>query len=325
MRVAVVGVGSAATHAHLPTLEGLARAGRVVLVGVCDRREAHREPVLAAHPEAAGFAENDAMLDATRPDLLVIATPPSAHLDETAAAAARGVHVLCEKPLGLATEDVTALASIARDHPALTLATVHQYRYATAWRWMARAATGAVAAGEPFTIDVRVDRPGTDPLSAGGWRSDREHEGGILGDHAVHYLALLRLVDPGCVVVACERSGPGGREEARVQVRIGAAGVAVIAVSYAGAARTNLVRLDRPAQCLEMAWTDGRLTIVRNGRPAPSRSVASLSDRAAVNALYAPMYDAVVRGLDDDAWRAAATAETLGTARLLADAIRLAG
>jgi predicted dehydrogenase len=325
LRVAVVGIGSAATRAHLPALSAAEAAGDVRVVGVCDPDPGKLRVAVSLHPDAQGYADNDEMLAATTPHLLVIATPPSAHLEEMAAALDRGVHVLCEKPLGLSVADVATLRDLAARHPDLTLATVHQYRYAAPWRWIARAAAGAVALGEPFSIDVRVERPGTDPLSASGWRADPEHEGGILGDHAVHYLALLRLLDPHCAVVACHREGPGGREVASVRVRVGAAGVGHIGTSYAGARRINVVHLDRPAQCLELDWTDAALRLSHDGRPSPARAVPSLSDRAVVNALYSPMYEELISHIHDSDWRALATAQTIGAAELLATAIGMAG
>ncbi len=319
-----MGIGSAATRAHLPALDAASAADRITVVGVCDPDADRRNAVIAAHSGARGFAENDAMLEATRPDLLVIATPPSVHLGEMAAAVARGVHVLCEKPLGLSEADVATLQSLVSGHRDLALATVHQYGHAIAWQWLARAAAGAVRAGEPFTVDVTVERPGTDPLSAGGWRADPEHEGGILGDHAVHYLALLRLLDPACAVLSCRREGPGGRETATVEVRAGQAGRARVGVSYAGSRRRNVVRLERPQQCLEMTWTDGTLSIVHDGRESREHVVGSLSDRTFVNALYAPMYEQVIAGLTDRSWRADACAQTVGVAELLATALRMA-
>ncbi len=324
LRLALVGIGSAATRAHLPALRAAEVAGHVQVVGVCDPDRGRRDAVTAGHPDATGFAENDEMLDATSPHLLVIATPPSAHLGEIAAAVERGVHVLCEKPLGLSDRDVAVLRRLAAQHPELALATVHQYRYAAPWRWIARAAAGAVDGDEPFLLRVAVERPGTDPLSAGGWRTDPEHEGGILGDHAVHYLALFQLLDEGCTVVACQRAGPGGREVASVDVRIGAAGVARVDVSYAGSHRTNDIRLERPSQCLDIEWTDAALTVVHDGVASRPRAVASLSDRAVVNALYQPMYAEVISNLHDASWRAQATSHTLGAAALLAAAIELA-
>jgi predicted dehydrogenase len=324
LRIALVGIGSAANRAHLPALRDAEAEGIVELVGVCDPDRARCDAVLAGHPRAAGFAENDEMLDATTPDVLVIATPPSAHLDEMTAAAARDVHVLCEKPLGLSDDDVSSLRALAAAHPHLALATVHQYRFATPWRWIARATAGALRSGEPFELRIEVERPGTDPLATGGWRADPEHEGGILGDHAVHYLALAELLDPGCEVVACHREGPGGREVATLEVRLGDAGVLGVAASYAGTRRRNLVRLTRPAHCLEVAWCDASVAVIHNGRPAVPRPAPSLSDRDVVNALYSPMFEELIEGVHQQPWRVQATAHTIGAAALLAAAIRLA-
>jgi len=324
LRIAVVGVGSAATRAHLPALRAAEAAGEVRVVGACDPDPARRDRMAAAHPGALGFADNDEMLEVTTPDLLVIATPPSAHLGEMAAALERGVHVLCEKPLGLSAADVGALRALAARHPELALATVHQYRYAHPWQWIARAAGGAVRNGEPFSMEVIVERPGTDPLSAGGWRADPEREGGILGDHAVHYLALLHMLDPQCQVVACHREGPGGREVAAVDVRVGSAGVAHIHTSYAGTRRSNLVHLSRPAQCLDLDWEDAVVRMAHDGRPSSTRAVPSLSDRRVVNALYSPMYEELIANLDDPRWRGLATARTIGAAELLGCAISMA-
>jgi predicted dehydrogenase len=324
LRVGLVGIGSAASRAHLPALNALESSGIIELVGVCDPAAQRRDAVIAAHPGARGFAENDEMLDSLRPDLLVIATPPSVHLGEIASAVARGLHVLCEKPLGLSEADVAALRELADSHRGQTLATVHQYRYAQPWAWMARAVAGAVRDGEQFSLSVAVERPGTDPLSAGGWRTDPEHEGGILGDHAVHYLALLHELDPTCEVVGCRREGPGGREVASVDVRVAAAGTAHIDVSYAGSRRTNLIRLHRPEQCLEVTWEDGAFVLARNGRIGPPRATASLSDRTLVNALYSPMYGELVSSLGDPSWRSQATAGTVAVAALLASALRVA-
>jgi predicted dehydrogenase len=324
VRIALVGIGSAATRAHLPALDRLTVTGAVQLVGVCDRKAERREAVLAGHPGALGFAENEAMLDAVKPDLLVIATPPSAHLDEIAAAVDRGVHVLCEKPLGLNDADLETLRALAGAHGDLALATVQQYRYAEPWRWVARALRGAVAEGEQFSVAVAVERPGTDPLSAGDWRAEPEKEGGILGDHGAHYLSLLHGVDPAARVVACTRHGRGSAEVATVELAIGAGGRARIDLSYAGERRRNLVRLERPAQCLELTWDGDRVTFTHNGGAGEGRTVASLSDRAVVNGLYAPMYHDVLGGIGSPPWRARSVTETLGVAGMLAGALRIA-
>lgn len=319
-----MGVGSAATRAHLPALQALESSGRAEVVGVCDRRADRREAVLQDHPRARGFAENDQMLDEVLPDLLVIATPPSVHLGEMAAAVDRGLHVLCEKPLGLNDDDLGTLRELAASHGDLTLATVQQYRFARPWRWLARAVAGALRENEPFELAITVGRPGTDPLSAGSWRSDPEHEGGIIGDHGAHYLGLLHSLGADVMVTACDRHGSGASEVAGLEATIGAAGHARIELSYSAERRRNVVRLERPSQCLTLSWDGDRATFVHNEDTRDHHPVESLTDRALVNRLYAPMYDELLDGVHVPAWRAAATAQTVGIAALVAASMRLA-
>jgi predicted dehydrogenase len=92
LRVALVGAGYFARfHA-----EAWRRMNGAELVAVCDL------DLAAAADAAAGiepFTDVAVMLDAMRPDLLDIATPPATHLAIVEAAAARGVPMVCQKPL----------------------------------------------------------------------------------------------------------------------------------------------------------------------------------------------------------------------------------
>lgn len=309
LTVGLCGLGSAARRAHLPALH----QGPATVVAVCDP-DPRRFGLV---PEAQGFGDVKALLDAVHPDLLVIASPPSAHLGAIAAAAARDVDVLCEKPLGLNRDDVAELQAIHRRHPRTLLATVHQYRHSSGWQAVAR------MVGEhrhrPFRIRIEVERPGTDPLSAGGWRAAGRREGGILGDHGVHYLALLGELDRAVSVVACAQSGEPGRETADVRLSV-AAGEASIHVSYAGERRRNLVEATL-AGGTAVHWEGDRLSGSGLNGAGPERVVGALSDRDHVNALYADLYAELLAHLDDADWRGRATAETLRVAGLLADCL----
>jgi predicted dehydrogenase len=323
LTIGLCGLGSAATRAHLPALSRAEETGAATVVGVCDPDPSRRDLFLRQVRQARGFADVGALLDGARPDLLVIASPPSAHLPAISAAASRGVDVLCEKPLGLSAADVAELGALVAAHPSWLLAPVHQYRIAEPWRVFTRSLRVASARDCAFRVDVEVERPGTDPLSAGGWRADPDHEGGILGDHAVHYLALLWETGLPMRVSACERSGEGGSETARVEARLGR-GAATITVSFAGHARRNRVALDVPAAGFHLDWHDDSLTVTRRGGPGSVRRVGALSARQFVNDLYEPMYDELLARFDDAPWRAERTAETLGVAGLLAESLRLA-
>ncbi|HEV7677562.1 MAG TPA: Gfo/Idh/MocA family oxidoreductase [Candidatus Dormibacteraeota bacterium] len=322
--IGLCGLGSAAARAHLPALSRAEETGAGIIAGVCDPDPSRREQFLVGAAGARGYADVVALLDGVRPDLLVISSPPSAHLSAIAAAVERGVDVLCEKPLGLSHADVAVLAELVAAHPERLIAPVHQYRLAPPWRVFTRALQVAAARDCGFRLDVEVERPGTDPLSAGGWRSDPEHEGGILGDHAVHYLAMLWLSCPSMQVTACERSGDPGRETARALLDLGR-GSGSITVTYAGHARRNRIALDIPSAGFHLDWQDDALTVTRRGGPGSVRRVGALSARQFVNDLYGPLYDELLARIDDPAWRAERTAETLGVARLLAGSLEAAG
>jgi len=313
LRVALCGLGSAARRAHLPALSRAQAEGATTLVGACDPDPERWELV----PGAPFFDDVFSLLDGAEPDLLVIASPPSAHLEAMAAAAERGIDVLCEKPLGVAPSDVGILRDIVRRHPELLLATVHQYRHAAAWTEMSTALEAANGNG-PFHLAVRVERPGTDPLSAGGWRARGDSEGGILGDHAVHYLALCWGLEPEARVTACTRRGDPSRQTAVVDLALDGA-TARIDVSHCGAARHNLVEA-RLGGGQVIRWADAQLTI----DDGAARQVGALSNRGFVNDLYGDLYTELLARYHEPTWRAATTAETIGVAALLRDCLALA-
>jgi predicted dehydrogenase len=69
-----------------------------VAVEVCDTRPDGLAEAARAVPGARAWSSYEAAL-ASRPDIVVIATPPAAHAPMTRAALAAGAHVFCEKPV----------------------------------------------------------------------------------------------------------------------------------------------------------------------------------------------------------------------------------
>ncbi len=318
LRIALCGAGTAALRAHLPALARAEEAQRTQLVGVVDPAQARRSQVADRCPSARGFLDVDTMLDATEPDLLVIASPPSSHLAAVAAAMERGIDVLCEKPLGVAHGDAEALADLCARHPEALLAPVHQYRFAADWRDVfAVPLARAVRHRARFHLRVEVERAGTDPLAAGGWRAAGLREGGILGDHAVHYLALAWTIDPALRVRAATLEGAPGRETAAVELDLGAGGTASIGVTYAGERRRNLIDAGIPSTGHTATWLDGSLTV---GDAEPV-ATSSLADRQTVNDLYSQMYEELLECRADPAWRAQRRAETVAVAAALDGAL----
>src|SRR5574338_1515197 len=100
-RVAIAGLGRAAKVIHIPALRKLAE---VEIVGGYD-------PV-AQTSDFPSFASLPELL-ATKPDIVVIATPPESHRDIAIAALDAGAHVFCEKPLANTVEEADAIAAAA--------------------------------------------------------------------------------------------------------------------------------------------------------------------------------------------------------------------
>ena len=123
MKVAVVGLGNAGYTLHLPALAGISG---ITVVGACDLDPARRERA-AARWGVAVFPEFDAMIEASRPEVVIVGTPPDTHAEYCLRAFAAGAHVICEKPFvpTLADADRVLAAAAAAQRG---LAFNHEFR-----------------------------------------------------------------------------------------------------------------------------------------------------------------------------------------------------
>jgi predicted dehydrogenase len=94
-RVAIVGCGRMGTRFHAPGFAAQPDCQIVACVG----RTVHKAEALAATYGATAYPDLITMLDDARPDIVVIATPDTAHLEALEHSLARGLHVFVEKPL----------------------------------------------------------------------------------------------------------------------------------------------------------------------------------------------------------------------------------
>lgn len=188
-RVAVVGTGAIVSGSHLPALR--AHSDRVELVAAVDvdqeRLDAFRE---LAGEQVAGYTSMDAMLDAVRPDLVLIGTPPSLHRDQTVAALKAGAWVLCEKPLTLSLAEYDEIAA-AEEASGAYAAVVFQHRYGSG----AVHARELIASGElgvPLVAHCQTTWHRDAAYYAVPWRGKWASEGGgpTMG-HGIHQYDLL--------------------------------------------------------------------------------------------------------------------------------------
>ncbi|MFF4304737.1 Gfo/Idh/MocA family protein [Streptomyces sp. NPDC001601] len=194
-RVAVIGTGSIVSGSHLPALT--AHADRAALVAAVDvdqtRLDAFRE---LAGGDVAGYTSVDDMLDAVRPDLVLVGTPPSLHREQTVAALKAGAWVLCEKPLclSLAEYDEIAAAEAASGGYA---SVVFQHRYGSGAVHARQLITGG-GLGAPLVAHCQTTWHRDAAYYAVPWRGTWASEGGgpTMG-HGIHqYDLLLHLLGP---------------------------------------------------------------------------------------------------------------------------------
>ncbi|MGW8949446.1 Gfo/Idh/MocA family protein [Streptomyces sp. NPDC055709] len=189
LRAAVVGTGAIVSGSHLPALR--THADRVELVAAVDvdpaRLRAFRD---LAGGEVAAYTDLDVMLDAVRPDLVLIGTPPSLHREQTVAALKAGAWVLCEKPLCLSLAEYDEIAAAEQDSGAYA-SVVFQHRYGSgavhARELLARGELGA-----PRLAHCQTTWHRDSAYYAVPWRGRWESEGGgpTMG-HGIHQYDLL--------------------------------------------------------------------------------------------------------------------------------------
>jgi len=187
LRVGILGCGSFA-HRHAQILATLPEQAE--LVAFCDRTEAKARAYAEQYTggRAAVFTDHVQMLDQARLDLLVVVVPPYGHTDEVEQAAARGVHLLVEKPIALVSEQGWGMVEAA-EQAGIKTQVGFMYRFGAAIEQL-KALIDSGAAGRPGLISARYF---CNALHADWWRR-REKSGGQLVEQAIHLFDLLRFL-----------------------------------------------------------------------------------------------------------------------------------
>jgi D-apiose dehydrogenase len=154
-KLRVVGIG--AGYFSRFHLEGWRGIDNVDVVGWCDS-DTHKVDALArefAIPR--NYAAAEPMLDIVKADLVDIVTPPASHAALTAMAHARGIPVICQKPLTPSWQESTALVDAAER--AGVLCVVHENFRFQPWYREAKRLLDAGFLGSPYGVAFRL-RPG---------------------------------------------------------------------------------------------------------------------------------------------------------------------
>lgn len=190
-RIGIIGAGAVA-DLHAQAIVSLENA---TLVAAARRSE---EPgrAFAERHGCTWFADYEALLDETAPDVAIIATPSGAHLPPTEAAAQRGVHVLCEKPLEITTDRVDRMIAVTAEH-GVQLGGIFQQRFSDVVRTI-RDAVAEGRLGDLAVATACVPWWREDAYYAGTWKGTRALDGGgALINQSIHAVDALQWIVAG--------------------------------------------------------------------------------------------------------------------------------
>lgn len=110
--VALVGCGAVSVQYYTPALHVLQQSGMLRVVALFDPNPERVATLSRSFPHAARL-DRFAQLAETGAELVIIASPPRSHAEQTIAALEAGLAVLCEKPMALTVAEGRAMIAAA--------------------------------------------------------------------------------------------------------------------------------------------------------------------------------------------------------------------
>lgn len=208
MKVGIIGCGQIAT-AHIPYVLAQPYAR---LVGVADASEGRARELSTRFHIPSVYRTLTDLLEAERPDVVHILTPPQTHATLAMEAMEAGCHVLVEKPMAATLEEAETMEAVARRR-GVKLCVDHNHLFDPAFvrakALVEQGAIGQVVWVESFEgFDVGApDNPYVKPGAADHWV--HQLPGGIFQNLAPHpaYLLLAFLGEPTNIRAVAQKTG----------------------------------------------------------------------------------------------------------------------
>ena len=114
----LVGCGAVSQFQYGPALQALERAGVLRVSGLVDPSESARSQLKKIFPRAVSFSDlRDCSLDPST--LVVVASPPKWHAEQSVFALEQGAAVLCEKPMAVTSTEAESMIEASRKNCSL--------------------------------------------------------------------------------------------------------------------------------------------------------------------------------------------------------------
>jgi len=170
LKVAIVGCGKIA-DGHASQIQ---RIKGCEIVAVCDREPLMAKQLYERFPIKAYFTDLMELLNATRPDVVHITTPPETHFEIAKNCLELGCHVYIEKPFTVFAEQAKQLVSIA-ESKGLKLTVGHNYQFSHVARRMRNLVQSGYLGGSPVHMESYYSYDLSDPSYAKALLGDKQH------------------------------------------------------------------------------------------------------------------------------------------------------
>ena len=180
MKIAVIGLAGVG-RAHV---DRWVKSPNGELVGVCDIVPQVADE-FALEYSVKGYTSTQEMLDREDLTAISICTPPKIHLALTRMAAARGIHVLCEKPMASTVEDCQEMIDVCKS-AGVVLQIGHKKRFIPPLLRLKE-----LTEGEFGPIQYMVHRYPHPGMSNKDWFWAEDDGGGPILENAVHAADIL--------------------------------------------------------------------------------------------------------------------------------------
>ena len=198
VRVGLVGTSGWSEFMYLQNLQGF-ELGQIVALAA--RNRDRLSEIGAKYGIELLYTDWREMFDKANIDAVIVASPDSTHKDIVLAALGAGIHVLCEKPLAMNSEDAQMMFDAAQASKVINNV-MFTWRDLEMHREIKRLLDANVA-GRVLHFDIRFAMG----WASGGdytWRLDAEKGNGSVGDLGVHDIDLVRWMFGEISTVYCE-------------------------------------------------------------------------------------------------------------------------
>jgi predicted dehydrogenase len=184
IRAGIIGLGKMGIS-HLAIINS---HPEVEVVGVCDVSGLVLS-ALQKYSKTACFEDYHKMIEQTRPDCVIIATPTKLHAEMLIYAIERNVHVFVEKPFCLKLGDGKKIVELVKQRKLVNQTGYHN-RFIGAFQ-ETRKLLGKKVIGDIYYVHAESFGPVVLKSKGRTWRSSQSEGGGCLYDYAAHVINLV--------------------------------------------------------------------------------------------------------------------------------------